>query len=312
MGGMNFTMGVMVTGIEPGTQATLLGGGTASVVAGRPLALEDADSNVALLGQALAERNNLQVGATINWDGTSVEVVGLFSTGQRFGDNTVALPFETAQRLLGLEGGVSQATVYVDSVDNLSSVSQAISDALGSDRVDVVSDVERLSRVTGALEGARNTTRTGMLAGLAAGAAVILVAMTLVVRELRREIGILKAIGASNYQVVLQFAAESLAIAVVAMAVGLLVAQVAVTPVNAQALSLPQLPNIGGAPMMGVPGRGQFGGGGLFGLGNIEADLTVGSALFIAGSGLGLVLLTAIVSTAFIVRIKPAEVLRSE
>jgi putative ABC transport system permease protein len=219
-------------------------------------------------------------------------------------------------------GEVSQAIVNLDSADSISSVTQAITDALGSDRVDVVSDAERVTNVTRSLQGAQRTTSIGMFVGLGAGAAVVLVAMVLVVQERRREIGMFKAIGASNRQVVLQFAAENLAIAVLAVVLGLLVAQLTIKPVAAQTLpdTQPRLANVGGQGFPGFGGGGgQFAlqraaalGGGRLGLGNINAGLTAGSALLTAGSGLAIVMLTTLATAWFIARIRPAEVLRSE
>ncbi|MBI4202969.1 MAG: FtsX-like permease family protein, partial [Chloroflexi bacterium] len=320
--GGGFRLPIIAMGLEPGTEAVLLGGGVATMTAGRPLGLEDGEADVAILGQALANANSLQIGSTIDWEGTPVEVIGVFTSGQRFGDNMVVMPFSTAQRLLGLEGEVSQAVVNIDSAANISAVEQAIRASLGSDQADVVSDAQRIIQVTSSLESAQNTTKLGMYGGLGAGAAVIVASMLLVVRERRREIGVLKAIGASNRQVVFQFAAESLVIAVIAGAVGLLVAQGAFEPVTALTVPTTQAQvNAGG--FAGFPGPGRGGGAGLralvgggggqsFGVGTIEAGLSLSSGLFIAGSGIVMALFAALASVWSIARVKPAEVLRSE
>ncbi|MBI4282533.1 MAG: FtsX-like permease family protein [Chloroflexi bacterium] len=306
-------------------QVTLFGGGVAQVTAGRSLTSEDSGAYVAIMGSALAEKNGLQVGSTFEVvEGSPVEVVGLFQSGQRFGDNTIVMPFDTLQKVFGLDGEVNQATVVVDSVQNLKSVADAIKSALGTDKVDVITDADRLTQANSALEGASGSTRTGTLAGLGAGAAVIVFAMTMVVRDRRREIGVLKAIGASNRQVALQFAVESGAIALVAVVLALGVALVAVQPVADQVLASNNT-----APMMGQFGRfvggdgqtpafrdiaqqGRQFGGFFGGVGNLEAGLTAGSALAAGFSGIALALGAALVASLSIARIRPAEVLRGE
>src|SRR3990170_6592509 len=65
----------------------------------------------------------------------------------------------------------------------------------------------------------RNTSLLGMIAGLAVVGLIMVMLMALVVRGRLREIGILKAVGARNRHVILQFAAETIGIAAVAVLV---------------------------------------------------------------------------------------------
>jgi hypothetical protein len=58
---------IMVTGVEPSdTSPSLTGGGTLTMITGRYFNDEDADADVALVGQTLAAKNNLDVGSEIN------------------------------------------------------------------------------------------------------------------------------------------------------------------------------------------------------------------------------------------------------
>jgi putative ABC transport system permease protein len=191
--------------------------------------------------------------------------------------------------------------------------------------VDVLTDADRLTQANSALEGASGTSRTGTLVGVGAGAAVIILAMTMVVRDRRREIGVLKAIGASDRQVVLQFAVENGAIALIAVVLALGVAMVTVQPVANQVLAgndspqaFGQFGRFGATSNSEPASLGRFAPGGrqfagfLGSVTNLDAGLSASSALAAGFSGIALVLGSTLVSSLSIARIRPAEVLRGE
>ncbi|MDR1539838.1 MAG: ABC transporter permease [Clostridiales bacterium] len=77
-------------------------------------------------------------------------------------------------------------------------------------------NVEAFIELAGLLQNARQGSQTGMIASLDACAAIILFAMFLTVRGRTKEIEILKSIGASNVDVAMQFAVETLVIGLIA------------------------------------------------------------------------------------------------
>ena len=120
-----------------------------------------------------------------------------------------------------MEGKVNTIVVEVDSFDNVEATIDTMRDRLG-DRADVVSPLTMVTRFIGStLEGISSTIKTGASVTLIVAAIVLLFTMILVIRESTREIGTLKAIGASNTQVLLQFTTQALALTLVGILVGI-------------------------------------------------------------------------------------------
>jgi putative ABC transport system permease protein len=182
----------------------------------------DADSSesVALVGTTLAEKNNLEVGDTFTAYNTTLTVAGIYETENTFQDSGIILPIATLQTVTDQEGVVSTVVATVDSSNNVSSTVEALQSALGDD-ADITSDVQRAESSVESLEGIASLALTGVIAAAIAGAAIILLAMTMIVRERRREIGVMKAIGGTDGKVVGQFITEGLTLTVIGAFVGL-------------------------------------------------------------------------------------------
>jgi putative ABC transport system permease protein len=201
---------VLLNGITPGQPLNIFIGGEAELTSGRNLIVEDETRNVALISETLAIDNNLGIGSFFTINEEDFEVVGLFTTGTRFGDINLFLPLQVTQRLLGLEEGVNSIVVTVDSLDNVESTLAAMRNLLG-DRADVFSPLTAATRFTeSSLGNITSIVDTAANITLVIAGIVVLFTMILIVRGAIREIGTLKAIGASNTQVLLQFASQAL------------------------------------------------------------------------------------------------------
>ncbi len=238
--------GVLI-GVDPGATLRLqsMGGfvGSPRLLAGRGFTPADAGKPVAIVGAAFARSRGVGLGDEFVLPGAEVQrgkwifphpiqdlrarVVGLFEVRVVYPDNQVFVPLDVAQRAMGLgPERVSQYIVTVDSGENVPTVARAIKAALGPD-VDVISQDQAALQATGALETVSRTSRVGGLVAAIVGALVVLFTMALVTRERTREIGILKAIGASNRNVAYLFTAEALALAAFAALLGSLLYAVA-------------------------------------------------------------------------------------
>jgi len=309
-GTRSFTPPITVLGTtDPTNLSSTLGGGSFKLESGNVFDVNSADS-IALIGKNLALKNNLKVGSTFSAYNTPIKVVGIFDSGNNFSNNQVIIPITTLQKLTSQAGQITSATVKVDSVANIDAVTESIKGVLG-DKADITNSAEQVKQVVTPLENIKSISTISLIGSLIAGSIIILLTMIMIVRERRKEIGVLKAIGASNIKVTIQFVTESLTLTVLGAFFGLIIGVFGSNPVTKLLVqnSTNTANNFG-------PGSG--GGRGLgrmmefTGMRNIQAN--VGWEIIVYGLLVALVI--AIVGSAipswFISKIRPAEVMRKE
>ncbi|UCH42382.1 MAG: FtsX-like permease family protein [Dehalococcoidales bacterium] len=212
---------IVLNGIATDQPLSSPQGGEADIIIGHGLTSENEAQNVALVGDDLANQNGQAVGSTFELNDEQFSVVGIFSSGTMFDSLGVYLHLASAQRILGIEGKVSTIMVEVDSFENVEVTIEIMREQVG-DRADVVSPLTMITRFIGStLEGISSTIQTGASVTLVVAGIVLLFTMILVIRESTREIGTLKAIGASNTQVLLQFTTQALALTLVGILAGI-------------------------------------------------------------------------------------------
>ncbi|HET6747331.1 MAG TPA: FtsX-like permease family protein [Candidatus Saccharimonadales bacterium] len=270
---------------------------------------------VALIGKSLAEKNNLAVGGTFTAYGKTITVKGIYSTNNKFIDSGIVMPLTTLQTLTNQPGAVSTINATVDSSDNVSGVVAALKNAL-QDKADIVSQEEQAANSLKPLESISGLALAGAIGASIAGAAIILLSMIMVVRERRREIGVIKAIGGKNSKVMLQFITEALTLTIIGGVIGIALGITVSGPMTQSLVENSQ----------SQQHAGPSGGGRTF----IKDDLGMAAALLgnnakaitanltpqTIATSIGLTLLIAIVGSAVpawaISRVRPAEVLRTE
>jgi len=282
----------------------------------------DASGNAteALIGQSLATKNNLSVGSTFTMYGQTVTVVGIINTtNNRFAGNAIIVPLATLQTLSDQAGDVSSVVVTPDSIDNQDAVVVALQTALG-DSADVVSSESQASSAVEPLESIANLSIFVLVASVAVGAVVILLIMVMIVRERRREIGVMKAIGSSNGTVSLQFMVEAATMTLIASIIGIVLSILAAGPITSALVSSA---SNGSSSSTGIGGPGAggrvMGGGFQRAFGNAATnikDVTTHIDWTIVLWGLGTAIVIAIVgsfvASLWVSRIKPAEAVRAE
>jgi putative ABC transport system permease protein len=312
---------ITVTGTDDSASLTAFGE-DAEIVDGRTFDSDDGEANVAVIGQSLAETNGLAVGDAVDLQGTTVEVIGVFSTGTQFGDNSIALPLETARSIFDRGNEVDEVSVHADSAANVTTVQEAIREALGEDKADVTTDEGQFAAISSPISDAQSSSEVATIAALIATAIIILFSVGIVIRQRVKEIGILKAVGASGWQVTGQMTIETLIIAVTAAVIGA-VATFPLAQKVADGLVSNPAPT---QQLIGGPGGGPPPGavGGVAVLADGPADSTEGvlGAVQVAVSpevfayalaiAVALALIAAIIPTWYVGRVRPAEVLRYE
>ena len=230
----------MVIGLRPGAPLRAIGEvdyENARIVGGRNLRSGDDGQDVAVLGRLYArERLRLEpeaaalAGATLTINGISLKVVGIYETGNDFGDNHVFIPLETFRRVYNPGGKLSKIRITVDSVANVEAVAADLKRLPG---VDAVTASEQVATAKVALGSMAAATLYGALLLFAIGGVLVVFVMALATRERVREIGTLKAIGAPNGEIVKQLVAEVFAIVLVAASGAVLVAALAAWAIGA-------------------------------------------------------------------------------
>jgi putative ABC transport system permease protein len=156
--------------------------------------------------------------------------------------------------------------------------------------------------------------------------------MIMIVRERKREIGVIKAIGGSNLRIMLQFMAEALTLTVLGAVIGLIIGFVAANPVTNTLVT--NSTNATTTTSV-TSGGGRFGGGGGGGgfttsrtggsfrasfagrgtrseLHNIHAEVGWSILLYGFGAAILIAIIGSAIAAGLIAKVRPSEVMRAE
>jgi putative ABC transport system permease protein len=323
-----FTPPLTVTASSDLTSSEAANDGKINLTSGQLFAATSTD-NVAIVGKSLAEKNSLKVGSTFTAYSTTITVAGIYDTGNTFTNGGLVMPLATLQKLSAQDGQVSSATVKVDSITNVDSTVTAIKGKLGT-TADVTSSQTEAANALAPLENIKTISLFSLIGAIIAGAVIILLTMVMIVRERRREIGVLKAIGASNVKVMFQFMAEAVTFTVIAAAIGIMLGIAGGNPItkvlvnNNTSSSSTQTGGPGGQMLTtqsgsgttttARPPRGLAGNLGFSGQNLKNVKAVVGWSILLYGLGAALLIAIAGSATAalLIAKIRPAEVMRVE
>ena len=273
----------------------------------------NSSEQVALVGKTLAEKNNLTIGSTFTMYGQTITIKGIFSLDNAFLDSGILLPLATLQTLTAQPGSVSSITVTANSSDNVAGVVAALKTSLG-DKADVTSQQEQAANSLQPLEAIAGLASSGVVGAAIAASVIVLVSMIMIVRERRREIGVIKAIGGTNRSVITQFITEAVTLTLISTIIGFGLGVAASGPLTQSLVTSGETNTASQGPKQVTRGGGFPGS-----ITQLNANLTsITSTLtpqVFAGS-LGIIVLIAIVGSAApawaISRVRPAEVLRTE
>ena len=230
--GHNFAM---LVGLNVGDAKRLESHGEAGnprIVAGRDLTPEDAGKEVAVIGQAYARwagitAENLAsarfvvdltrahpVIFPLDRPRRELKIIGIYASGYVFGDMQLFLPMQTFRRLYGVDTGFSWLFATADSVDHVAAVERKLREVLG-DVADIIAPKAAATFASTTTRTVARIARTVSLFAVALMVVVVFFVMLVTVRERAREIGTLKAIGASDGGIVVQFLGEATAFSLI-------------------------------------------------------------------------------------------------
>ncbi len=195
---------------------------TVKLASGRYLA--SGDGNVVVIGYAIANtvfKQPISLNTQISIGGASFKVVGILQQSGGFGgaDNTIIMPVSAARIVVSdvLQNQFSSIQVKVADVNAASNVSAAITQALlisrhvtNSTKDFSVTSSQSIQQTISSIAGTLNLFLLGIAGtSLLVGAIGIANTMFMSVMERTRQIGTLKALGATNFEVMKLFLIES-------------------------------------------------------------------------------------------------------
>jgi ABC-type antimicrobial peptide transport system permease subunit len=228
----------------------------------------------AILSSAYANTHNLSVGSTVTLGGHAFHVVGITSSPLGGTASDAYVELTTLQKLAGYKGQINAVQVRATSTGDVSRVAAEIRSGFSGSQITTAQDLA--NRVGGSLTDARNlSSKLGTALEIVGLGAAVLIACLLTLASVAkrvREIGTLKAVGWSQWQVVRQISGESLLQGAVGGLVGAGAGIAGAAAVNAIGWTLKATvagsSNSSGGPFVGGP----------FGLGQ-AAQVTSGSTL---------------------------------
>lgn len=311
-----FTIPIMVTGATEVSGSVVQGGASSFKITSGTAIDAGGSALVANVGTGLAEKNSLKAGSTFTVHGQTVTVKGIYDAGNTFANAGLIMPLATVQNLSSQSGQLSSVTVTADEITNVEGVVAAITTKLGSS-VDVTSQQDQAANALTPLENIKTISLYSLVGSLVAGSVIIFLTMLMIVRERRREIGVLKAIGASNIKIVAQFVTESLTLTLIGAALGVIGGILLSNPILKIMISSASTST---ATTPGGPGGPGGGGGfamralGINGQSLQQLQAVVGYDILLYG--LLAAILIAIIGSALpafaIAKVRPAEVMRGE
>ena len=216
--------------------------------------LSEGDSGYVLISSNLTDYFQATVGGTIEIYGQPFIVKGTFESASQ--PRTVYMNISDAQKVTGLIGKVSRLDVYVVDASYATQVAEVIKAAYPELYVTTYQDrlenlqrmqtmyTQTLSNAEATIAQAGATATQLIIVAVAATSLIVFFVMLYSVRERTKEIGILKALGFSNWNVMSQFMLEGTLIGFIGGATGILIGSIAAPFFSS--LLLPQLNLFGG------------------------------------------------------------------
>ncbi|MEO6726089.1 MAG: FtsX-like permease family protein [Blastocatellia bacterium] len=175
-----------------------------------------------LIDDFKAHHNKLKVGSAIQIFGKMMRVAGIYSPqiGSR-----IKMSLSAMQQALGAENKCFEILVKVQDPEKQAEVQQRIDAALPGNHVILTRDLG--TNFGREIPGIQGFVRAVLVLSVIVSALVILLAMYTTITERTREIGILKSLGAPKRYIIGVIEKEALAISLIGVIVGLLLAIIA-------------------------------------------------------------------------------------
>ncbi len=224
---MNFDGVGTVTGVSEGSEE-IIKGIDISMEEGRPA---ESGAYEVEMGYTYAEDNDYSLGDTIEINNTDFEIVGIIEkTGRDDFDDSVGMMLDVMQEVTGDYEKVTLMMIKPVSIEDANQIEEYIND--NYDDITAATDesiMEGVSSMLGQLN--MMTFALGSIASLIS-AIVIMNVMIMSVRERRRQIGTMKAVGATNRQVLTMIIFESVTLSLIGALIGIVLSYGGAASIN--------------------------------------------------------------------------------
>ena len=187
--------------------------------------LEPSDTFEVVLGSTLADTLGADIGDTVTYRGYEFQVKGILEkTGDRNTDKGFIVNIQTARYILDVED-YTMVIVLPEDIDEVGDVAKAIEDNV--DGVSAITTEQFAKQISNIIDQISFFTIGIAAISAIVGGLGVMNTMIMSVMERKKEIGILKAIGATQSFIIRQIIVESALLSIIGGLLGLLLGQVA-------------------------------------------------------------------------------------
>jgi putative ABC transport system permease protein len=227
LGGVSFGVPEIVYGVPPDHSGTLFP--TITLKKGRWL--QRGDEYETVVGSQLAKKRNLDLGSTIRYRDHDLVVVGILNETQTTPDNIAMVNLDTVRRLIKAPELIAAMYVVPENPARVDQIAQNIRDNV--DNVQVFTPKEAAAQAQQALAVFNVILVGGAVLAVFVGGLAVINTMIMSVNERRHEIGLKKAVGASDGEIVREYLTEAALIGLVGGVIGLILGWGLATLLNA-------------------------------------------------------------------------------
>jgi|SRR5581483_5431960 len=225
--GVSFGVPEIVYGVPPDHSGTLFP--TITLKKGRWL--QRGDEYETVVGSQLAKKRNLDLGSTIRYRDHDLVVVGILNETQTTPDNIAMVNLDTVRRLIKAPELIAAMYVVPENPARVDQIAQNIRDNV--DNVQVFTPKEAAAQAQQALAVFNVILVGGAVLAVFVGGLAVINTMIMSVNERRHEIGLKKAVGASDGEIVREYLTEAALIGLVGGVIGLVLGWGLATLLNA-------------------------------------------------------------------------------
>ncbi len=210
---------VTVTGINPTKMMTLR-----NWIIQNGTYLNDNDTFSANLGSSIAEKFNLTIGDTLIIRETQFNITGVLEQTNTNDDISIFIPFEIAANIYNTKNMVSFVFIRVDDISKMDEYILSIQNVAN---VNVITNNQIIEESLDVIKTVQNASLLIVIIAIIAGFFGIVNTMATAVNERKREIGILKSLGATKSLIFKQFLIETMIIGILGGVIGYIIGFIA-------------------------------------------------------------------------------------